>query len=546
MATTHLPPLVELPPARPRMERPRTHRGRLHGTRRASPSTAALLTVLLPGAGHLYTGRWHRGLALVTLTVGLVALAAAAAMQGAAQVASLLVRPPVLAALLAVDVTLLAFRAAVTVDAWRFAATPATSPLPARRRARRRWPLVASSSALALALILTAVPHVAVAYYDLQLRDVLTDVFPSVPSAGPLRHLAGQIEANRPTSPLLRRERITVLLLGGDAGPLRFGMRTDSIVVVSVEPATHRTALFSVPRNLVQVPLPDWVRSPWECRCFPDPINALYAWSLEHPELLPPGTEPGPAVVAGAIERLLGLPIDYYVLTDLKGFVEAVDTLGGVDVTVSQHLNDQLDSPDGEGQWDAIDLPPGRHHLDGRQALVYVRTRRDSDDYARIGRQRCLLAAMAQHADAPTLLKVFPKLADVARHSLTTNLPLEALPDLIRLAPRIDAGHVTSVVFTEEGYSGEEDDNGYPIPALPLIRRTVRATLTGARLPAPTADAPLESSTGGDAATAQDAGAPEETGGATSSQDASGRSEDPDRDPSYPTAAPAPVATACG
>lgn len=541
MVTTHLPPLVDLPP--PAVVRPRTHRGRLQGTRRRSPSTAALLTVLLPGAGHLYTGRWHRGLALASLTVGLFALAAAAAVQEPAHVASLLVRPPVLAGLLAVDVGLLAFRAVVTVDAWRYASVPVSDR---RRRAHRRWPLVASSAALTLALVLTAVPHMAVAYYDLQLRGVLSEVFPSAPDAGPLRHLAGQIESSRPTSPLLQRERLTVLLLGGDAGPLRFGMRTDSIVVVSVEPATRRAALFSVPRNLVRVPLPDWVRSPWECRCFPDPINALYAWSLEHPESLPPGTTPGPAVVAGAVERLLGIPIDYYVLTDLRGFVDAIDTLGGVDVSVAQHLNDQLDSPDGEGQWDAIDLPPGRHHLNGRQALVYVRTRRDSDDYARIGRQRCLLAALAQQVDAATLLRAFPKLAAVARQSLTTNLPLDALPDLIRLAPKVDGGHVMSVVFTEDGYSRHEDDDGYPIPDVPRIQRAVRAALTGDRSLAPTAESTSGSSTGGDAATAQDAGTPEEIGATTSSGDPSSRSEDPDRDPSYPTAAPAQLATACG
>lgn len=471
--TQDQPPSRAAGPVHVRVERPRTRRGRLD-TPRSGALRAALLSLLWPGAGQLYVGRWHRGLAFVSVALGLAVLALVPVTAGPAHVAGLLVRPDVLVGVLVADLALLAFRLVAVVDAYRQARAHCHPGRSAGVLATLRQPArILSIGGLVAVVALTALPHVAVGYYDVQAQGLLSEVFPS----------AQTLEAARPPaadegqpSPLLRRERITVLLAGGDAGPGREGLRTDTLVVVSLAVKTGEAALFSIPRNLIEVPLPRWVKSPWRCHCFPDLINNLYEWAEANPEVVPEGVDPGPAVLLGSIEELLGIPIDYHVITDLKGFVDAVDALGGVDVTVSQRIYDQLDSPSGRGEWDAIDLRPGRHHLDGRAALVYVRTRRDSSDYARIDRQRCFLAALASQADAGTLLRAFPRLAAVARRSLQTDFPIEALPDLVKLATRVDVRGVATVAFTPPAYMRNRED-GYPVPDVPHIRRTVSALL---------------------------------------------------------------------
>ncbi|MDQ4130298.1 MAG: LCP family protein [Actinomycetota bacterium] len=469
------PPHRVAGPAHVRVERPRTRRGRLD-PHRPGALRAALLAMLWPGAGHLYTGHWHRGLTFVTMTLGLAILALVPVTAGTAHVAGLLVRPDVLFAALVLDLALLNFRLVAVVDAYRLAGARS-----GRGRGSGRWAdrlrdpaRVVSIGGLVIVLAITALPHLAFAYYDVHAQGLLAEVFPS--AAETVETSRPPAVAEGPPSPLLKRERITVLLAGGDAGPRREGLRTDTLVVVSLAVRTGEAALFSIPRNLIEVPLPSWVKSPWRCQCFPDLINNLYEWAEANPDVVPEGMDPGPTVLAGAIEELLGIPIDYHVLTDLKGFVEAVDALGGVDVTVSERIYDQLDSPTGEGEWDAIDLRPGRHHLDGRSALVYVRTRRDSSDYARIDRQRCFLAALASQTDAGTLLRAFPRLAAVARRSLQTDFPVEALPDLVKLATRVDIRGVVTVAFTPPTYMRARED-GYPVPDVYNIKRTVAAML---------------------------------------------------------------------
>ncbi len=500
-----------------RVERPRTWRGRLDPPPRGA-LRAALLAMLWPGAGHLYAGHWHRGLAFIAVTFGLAILALVPVAAGTAHVAGLLVRPDVLVAVLALDLVLLSFRLIAVVDAYRLARgrTHRERRTVGRANKFRDPARIVPIAGLVAVLAVTAFPHLAFAYYDVQAQGLLSEVFPS--AAETVETSRPPVAEDGPPSPLLKRERITVLLAGGDAGPRREGLRTDTLAVVSLAVETGEAALFSIPRNLIEVPLPAWVKSPWRCQCFPDLINNLYEWAEANPDVVPDGIDPGPAVLSGAIEELLGITIDYHVLTDLKGFVDAVDALGGVDVTVSERIYDQLDSPTGNGEWDAIDLRPGRHHLDGRAALVYVRTRRDSSDYARIDRQRCFLAALASQTDAATLLRAFPRLAAVARRSLQTDFPVEALPELVKLATRIDVRGVATVAFTPPTYMRDRED-GYPVPDVYNIRRTVDAMLT--------AQAPMNGRTMTESAAPSSPGRPRAT-------------------PTDPPPGPRTIADACG
>src|SRR5699024_9595663 len=188
--------------------------------------------------------------------------------------------------------------------------------------------------------------------------------------------------------------RYTILLLGGDAGQSRVGLRPDSITVASVAADTGRTVLFSLPRNLEDVPFP--ADSPMHQQ-FPDGftcpehecmLNAIYTWASEHPELYPDAADPGAQATKEAVEQVTGLTINYYAMVDLHGFEALIDAVGGIRMDISERV------PIGGGTspisgW----IEPGRNvHLDGYHALWFARSREGSSDYARMARQKCVMA----------------------------------------------------------------------------------------------------------------------------------------------------------
>ena len=128
-------------------------------------------------------------------------------------------------------------------------------------------------------------------------------------------------------------------------------------------------------------------------------------------------------------------------------------------------------SPPYEGEpWIVVDLEEGRHHLDGRLALGYVRTRWATSDYDRMHRQSCLIGSLAQQASVPKLLRGFPKLASAIKKYMETDIPLRALPDLIELLGELDANEMVVISFVPPRFSTGSPD-------VELIRRTVREAL---------------------------------------------------------------------
>lgn len=457
------------------LDRSRQPAGAAHAVR------AAFLSLLLPGAGQLWLGRRQRGIVLTVISLTTVLLVAGALAWDLSGLASVLVRPGVLDALLVANVAILVFRGFAIVDAYGSGRRP--PPLPPTVPGSGPGTDVGFSPskvrivAATLALIVV-LPHVAVGYYGLQARATLGGVFP-VATAEAADLAAVGMDAATWTED----GRLTVLLIGSDAGPRRSGVRTDTIMVASVEVGSGRAAMISIPRNLVRVPLPTWVPSDHRCRCFPDPINGLYAAFRDRTDLVPDGVDPGAAVLRGSVEQLLGVRIDHHAVADLRGFVDAVDALGGVTIDVDRRVFDQLDSPD-PGEWDAIDLRPGRHHLDGREALVYVRTRRSGDDYLRMARQRCFLGALLDQTGAADVLRAFPKLTAIMRTSISTDLPRDTLASVVDLAAAVDPSGIDVLSVTPPDLA-RRDTRGYPVADVSLVRAAVRALLGPDRDPMP-------------------------------------------------------------
>lgn len=265
------------------------------------------------------------------------------------------------------------------------------------------------------------------------------------------------------------------LLLGGDAGPGRSGLRTDTMMVLSVDPQTERAALFGLPRNLVDVPFPKTART--GLATFPDILNALWGYATANPGLFPASKVPGATALEQTIGGLLGLHIDYYAAVDRTGFVEMIDALGGVTVNVQTRIYDAGVSPPYDGEpWIVVDLQPGPHHMDGRLALGYVRTRWATSDYDRMRRQRCVVGALDQQASPARILRSFPKLASIIKRTMLTDIPIKQLPDLIELLTKLSTAKTVSVSLAPPVFNSGWRD-GYPIPDVELIRRTVKEAL---------------------------------------------------------------------
>jgi LCP family protein required for cell wall assembly len=266
---------------------------------------------------------------------------------------------------------------------------------------------------------------------------------------------------------------LSILLLGADAGPERSGTRTDSIIVARVDRETGRAALFSIPRNMVNVPLPERYAPLFDCGCWGSLINELYGYANANPDLFGGGSNPGAEIMKVTIGNLLGINIDDYALVDLPGFVDVIDAVGGVTIDVPRRIRIYL-SPAKQGEaWAQYDIQPGRQHLDGRTALAYVRSRLGESDYERMARQRCLLGAIAKNADISSLLTSFHDLTGALENSLLTDVPRDDLPDLIEFAGELDLDTVATIGFTTSNYMTSYIPPGYPVPNPPVIQQAV-------------------------------------------------------------------------
>ncbi len=537
------------------------------------PWLAAVASAVVPGAGQLYAGRFRRAALWFSPVLVLLVPVVVASRMSTTDLLGATLDPGALRVLLGVNVLTAFWRVAAAVDAYRVAA-PTGSP--------GGRGLVAASIGGIVVIGFVLVPHVVAGRYTLDTIRLLESVFvvegaspaaePVIPigtdadivpdpvvahqyEAAPTHHTSGSnyifragvgdpeavaawgdIVADRNTTggdapflPFTERvgaERITILLAGGDGGPGRGGMRTDTIMVATLDTVTGKAALFGFPRNLGQVPLPkrydtafidlekrlkpppppptgddqettttttttgagDEQPPPEEpefesCRCFPDQLNALYPFTRRWTGSYPNEVDPGMAVLRDTLQQLMGLRIDYYALVDMAAFVDLVDAIGGIDVYVQQPLEAEVSPPREGDEWAHVDVDVGWNHLNGPQALAYARARKGSSDYTRMQRQRCMLRAVAAKADPLTLLRRFSAIVDAVEGSVVTDIPLSFAPDLIEAAASLDFDDIETVGFVPPYWAPERDYGGRPIPDVDLIRSKVRRVVAGQSSP---------------------------------------------------------------
>ena len=236
--------------------------------------------------------------------------------------------------------------------------------------------------------------------------------------------------------------------------------------------------MFSIPRNWTGAPLPEGMGI-WDCDCYPELINELWMMGEQYPNDFPgPGT-PSENAVKGVISEFLGIPIHYYAMVNLDGFVEIVDALGGIEIYVPTKVVDE-NYPHEDGTVERIEIDQGWQQMDGHIALAYARTRHQDSDYFRMNRQRCVIEAMIEQADPVSLILNFGSLADVIKRTMMTDIPIEALPQLIELLPALDIDNVVSVRFIPPEYHLKYRDDGKPgrIADIDLVHEHVQLVIS--------------------------------------------------------------------
>jgi len=225
--------------------------------------------------------------------------------------------------------------------------------------------------------------------------------------------------------------RFTVLLLGSDRRKGIAGERTDAIIVATIDPASGKVAMVSLPRDTVNVPI-----APGQA--YPGRINTLYG------ELQASTGKKKTALtrLREALAYAFDTEIDYYALVDFDGLVRLVDSIGGVEIELAEELIDPSMHLGKKG----LRLKAGTPNLDGKEALAFSRTRHTDSDYDRSRRQQqVIIAAGARVREAG--LSALPALVELARKKLTTDIPMRAAPALLELAAAADLEKPRSFVL---------------------------------------------------------------------------------------------------
>lgn len=384
--------------------------------------TAAAFSAVLPGLGQLLNGR--RQLAAVFLIPSLILLGVIVLLvmtQSPARLAAWVADPAVLGTVLTLNLLVLVWRLLAVGQA--FLDTRWHGPTGR-----------AGVIGLALIALLVIIPHGVAYRYGTALGDTFERVF-----SGAALGASGTPDDGRGGDAPIGDERVNVLLVGVDKLPWRTATLTDGMMVVSLDPVGNTVSMLSLPRDLINVPLGNG-------DVYGPKLNSLMSYADRNEDEFPEG---GLAALQGAVGALLGIDIHYYARIDFYGFVDIVDAVGGVDITVKDGFSDPEYTSFGiRGHGWSIEA--GKHHLDGVNALAFARARKGAgeSDFTRAGRQQQVLLALR---DAVTkdgsLLWELPQLLELVGDLVTTDMPVSRLPAFAAVVDEIDDDAVVRAVI---------------------------------------------------------------------------------------------------
>ncbi len=476
--------------------------------RARSPFTAAFLSLLFPGLGHLYAGAPMRALGFAAPPLLLLALIGGIVLRlDTFELIGAIV--PLIGAIFVFNLVALAYRLVAIVDAYRVAEylnSYAASGDGRLGRARMpRNPL--SIAGLAAVVLVMAGAHIVVARYDLLAQDALGSCIfvtqsnddcepqesaspePSGPtndspeptvSSTPEPTFTGTAVPSVEIPPWDGRERLNILLIGSDEQ--RGGHNTDTLITVSIDPVTKQVAMFSLPRDTVDVPVPPGPAQRVWGRSYRAKINAWFVENRRRRDLWPGNDrQRGYNALKAIMGELYDLKIRYFVEVNFDGFKKVVDSVGGVTINVQVPVSDDQ-FPGTTGRVQRLYIPSGLQHMDGDQALRYARSRHTSTDFDRGARQQRVLLSLREQADPQTLIPKLPELVAALKSAVRTDVPIDQLDELLGLASQVDTANIRSFVFAPPLYSRDtcQDARGcVVIPNISRIKQAVKNAFSG-------------------------------------------------------------------
>lgn len=269
--------------------------------------------------------------------------------------------------------------------------------------------------------------------------------------------------------------RLNIMLLGADMDERRlvegerlgYGLRTDTIMLASIDTATGETALIQIPRNVQYTPFPPGSEMD---RIFPDGytgeppadewfINTMWERvEAGYPRIFRGQTYRGAEGLKQGIEGITGLEVHYFVMLNIDGLRELVDAMGGVRVNINEDLPMGGNSENRRATgW--LEMGPNQL-LNGTEAMWYARSRWSTSDYSRMARQSCLINAIVDQASPTTLLTRFEAIAGASTNMIQTDIPQEALEPLVDLALKVQDQPMKRLVYAngKNGYLYHDPD----------------------------------------------------------------------------------------
>jgi polyisoprenyl-teichoic acid--peptidoglycan teichoic acid transferase len=256
------------------------------------------------------------------------------------------------------------------------------------------------------------------------------------------------------TEPWEGTERINILLMGIDRRPGEaFISRTDSMMLISIDPETNSASILSIPRDL-------YVLIPGHGR---DRINTAFVYGSA-------GNNPigGAALAMQTVEYNLGVRVNHYVLVDFSAVINGINALGGIDVYVPRDLNDPT-YPDMDYGFDPLFIAAGWQHMDGALALKYARTRHVDNDFGRAQRQQQVILAAREKAlglGLATMISRAPVLYQQLEQGIRTDLSLDQIIRLTTTTSDIPSENIQSEVLDYEYVESYLTDAGAQVLVL--------------------------------------------------------------------------------
>lgn len=434
------------------------YRGRSRVRRRTwqagrSSAAASFLGFLWPGLGHAYAGRSVVAVLLALPPVVLLFVAAITILQSPEAFALRLLAPAFAIPVIGLVALHAIWRIAAIMDAWR-------------RTRSRPW---RRDGSLFLAVVLSAIvviSHVWVGAYVQSVSEAgerifssgeggLDDILHGTPSAegdadddlepherdpeglddwddwdswgsddpGP-----GTPSDDPRPSGLPASGPISVLIIGTDSRPSRSHSLTDTLIVATYFPERNQVTMISVPRDTGRLLM-------YDGRTFGPRINTMLGRANRDPVRFPDG---GMGTLVRQMEFIVGVPIHYWAITNIHGFRDLVDVVGGVEV--------RLDKPIADRSKDLF-LDAGTYFFDGAEVMRVVRSRRGpgNSDWERARRQQHVLRAVTRRLTDPAIALRMPEVLNAASGLIRTNCPPSQVADLFVLLDRSE--HATSRHF---------------------------------------------------------------------------------------------------